>query len=156
MPQYELMYILSSDIPDNEEPALSDSIKNFIMETGGEITKEEKLGKKRLAYPIKKTRNAFYGLFHFNIASDKIIEIEHKIRVTQGIIRHMIVNMEDMLARMEKDKEEQKMIKRSTRPNNKDEVKKTPTKKEFSPDKPEIKIDLDKQIEKALEQDITK
>ena len=57
MPQYELMFILSSAVPDNEEPALTDSITQFIAEVGGEILNVEKLGKRKLAYPIKRTRN---------------------------------------------------------------------------------------------------
>lgn len=152
MPQYELMYILSSNVPDNEEPALSDSIKKFIVDQGAEITKEEKLGKKRLAYPIKKTRNGFYILFEFKADSDKIKDIEHKVRVTQGVIRYLIINLDEQLAKMEKDREERKSFKPKPIMQPKAE-KNTPTKRDK---KPEITIDLDKQIEQALEEDLTK
>ena len=152
MPQYELMYILSSNVPDNEEPALSDKIKKFIIDQGAEITKEEKLGKKRLAYPIKKTRNGFYVLFEFKAESDKLAEIEHKVRVTQGVIRYLIINLDEQLARMEKDREERKTFKPKPIMQTQTE-KKTPVKRER---KPEITIDLDKQIEQALEEDLTK
>jgi len=152
MPQYELMYILSSNVPDNEEPALSDTIKKFIIDQGAEITKEEKLGKKRLAYPIKKTRNGFYVLFEFKAESDKLAEIEHKVRVTQGVIRYLIINLDEQLARMEKDREERKTFKPKPIMQMQTE-KKTPVKRAH---KPEITIDLDKQIEQALEEDLTK
>jgi len=152
MPQYELMYILSSDIPDNEEPALSDTIKKFIVEQGAEITKEEKLGKKRLAYPIRKTRNGFYVLYEFKAESDKLKDIEHKVRVTQGVVRYLFINLDEQLNRMAKDREERKNFKPKPIMQPKSE-KKAPVKKEK---KPEINIDLDKQIEQALEEDLTK
>ena len=152
MPQYELMYILSSDIPDNEEPALSDTIKKFIVEQGAEITKEEKLGKKRLAYPIRKTRNGFYVLYQFKAESDKLKDIEHKVRVTQGVVRYLFINLDEQLDRMAKDREERKNFKPKPIMQVKSE-KKVPDKKEK---KPEINIDLDKQIEQALEEDLTK
>ena len=113
VPQYELMYILSSAVPDNEEPAITDAVAAFISEQGGEILKVEKLGKKKLAYPIKKTRNGFYVQIKFNAATDKISEIDHKIRMTGTIIRHLLLNIDDDLIRQAKDLEEQKLIKRS-------------------------------------------
>jgi len=147
MPQYELMYILSSSVPDNEEPALTKQITDFIKEQGGEIIREEKLGKKRLAYPIKKTRNGFYVLIQFKIAADKVASVDHKVRVTQGIIRHLILNMEEIIARQEKDRREQQKIKRPA------EIK---PKTEGKEKKKVTEIDLDAQIEKALEGDVTK
>jgi small subunit ribosomal protein S6 len=149
VPQYELMYILSSNVPDNEEPALTDSITAFISELGGEIQKVEKLGKRKLAYPIKRTRNGFYVLVNFKLAPDKVAELDHKIRMTGNIIRHLMINLEESLMRQAKDREEQKVIRRRMppRPEAKTES--------IDPSKPKIEIDLDKQISKALEEDIT-
>ena len=157
MPQYELMYILSSAVADAEEPALTKQITEFIVEVGGEIQKVENLGKKKLAYPIKRTRNGLYVLINFKAPTDKIHEIDHKVRVTAGIIRHLLINLEESLIRQAKDIEEQKYVRRK-RPvpvavDSHLEAKKEPTPNQV---RPKIKIDLDKQIEKALEEDITK
>jgi len=149
MPQYELMYILSSAVPDTEEPTLTQTITEFISQSGGKIIKEEKLGRKRMAYPIKNTRNGFYVLIEFFADADKVNAIEHKVRVTQGVIRHMIVKLDEMLARMEKDRKERSLFKKPFRSKESGEP---------GSDKPraEINIDLDKQIEKALEEDVVK
>ena len=149
MPQYELMYILSSNVPDNEEPALTDSITAFISELGGEIQKVEKLGKRKLAYPIKRTRNGFYVLVNFKLAPDKVAELDHKIRMTGNIIRHLMINLEESLIRQAKDREEQKVIRRRMPPRPEAKTETTDI------SKPKIEIDLDKQISKALEEDIT-
>jgi small subunit ribosomal protein S6 len=148
MNQYELMYIISSDIPDSEEPALTNELTEFITKLGGEILNTENLGKKKLAYPIKKVRNAFYILINFKLSTDKLRELEDKVRMTPGIIRHLILNLEEALRRQAKDKEAQKRIKRPLEKEKPSEAKPEA--------KPEIKIDLDKQIEKALEEDYTK
>ena len=151
MPQYEIMYILSSQVVDTDEPELTKSITDFITSTGGTITREEKLGKKRLAYPIKKTRNGFYVMLQFTATSDKLKDIEHKIRVTQGVVRHLIVNLDEQIKRMAKDREERKRFKPKPGENTKYKTKQagvTPV--------TEIKIELDKQIEQALEEDLTK
>lgn len=141
------MYILSSNVPDNEEPALTDEIVNHIVSLGGEILNVEKLGKRKLAYPVKRTRNGFYVLINFKIDSAKTNDVDHKVRVTAGIIRHLLLNKEESLIRQAKDREEQKMIRRRP-PEGQDARRESP--------KPEIQIDLDRQIEKALEEDITK
>jgi len=153
MPQYELMYILSSAIPDSDEPKITKQLTDFIVEAGGEILKVENLGKKKLAYPIKRTRNGMYVLVNFKMPTDKVHELDHKIRVTGGVIRHLVLNLEDSLLRQAKDLEEQKLIRRSRREplTDKKEVAAIP-----AADRPKIQIDLDKQIEKALEEDITK
>ncbi|MCL5436169.1 MAG: 30S ribosomal protein S6 [Patescibacteria group bacterium] len=164
MPQYELMYILSSAVPDNEEPALTKQLTDFVTEANGEILKVENLGRKKLAYPIKRTRNGLYVLVQFKLAPEKVHELEHKIRVTAGIIRHLVINMEEDLIRQAKDLAEQKAIRRRPpKPRIKPEEKKAPLAPEALTEKaktgkssPKIEIDLDKQIEKALEEDLTK
>lgn len=150
MPQYELMYILSSAVADSDEPALTDELLNFITESGGQIAQVEKLGRKKLAYPIKRTRNGFYVLVNFLLDPQKISEVDHKVRVTPGLIRHLILNKEESLLRQAKDHEAQKLIRR-TRPDTAGEEKRGPSKP-----RPDIQIDLDRQIEKALEEDLTK
>lgn len=158
------MYILSSAVPDNEEPALTKQLTDFIAEAGGEILKVENLGRKKLAYPIKRTRNGLYVLIQFKLAPEKVNELEHKLRVTAGIIRNLVINMEEDLIRQAKDLEEQRAIRRRPpKPRVKPEEKSPVPSAEVQTEKaktakaaPKIEIDLDKQIEKALEEDLTK
>ena len=144
MAKYELMYIVGSQISDDEIPKTVDEIKKFIESEGGIIESHEELGKKKLAYPVKKTRNGFYVLDNFSAPADKINEIEHKIRTSLGVVRHLIVNMDDAYVRMEKDRVAQAKIKFRPREELKDKPAVAKTDKK-------IEIDLDAEIEKALE-----
>ena len=149
MAKYELMYIISNNVSDDEVSKVTEEIKKYIETSGGVIEKHEELGKKKLAFPVKKARNAFYVLDNFTASSDKINEIEHRIRTSQNIIRHLVVNMDEALLRMEKDKAVQAKMKPRRIPATeaKPEIRKTPK----SEGAGKISIDLDAEIEKALE-----
>ena len=105
MPQYELMYCLGSHVADSEVPNIAAQILKFIEDFGGTNIVETQLGKKKLAYPIKKTRNGYYVVVDFNMESTKINELEAKIHTQDStIIRYILINQEEHLKRERKDK----------------------------------------------------
>lgn len=151
MPKYELMYILSSAVSDNDAPSISAEIDKSIADAGGNLLSTQTLGKKKLAYPIKKTRNGFYILSTFILDSLKLKDVDAKIRSLESIIRYIIVNLEEQDRRREKDmKAHEKM-----RAGRKQPVATTPV----AP-RPEVKIsdtELEEKIAAALEsEDLTK
>jgi ribosomal protein S6 len=77
---------------------------------GGTVEREEKLGKKKLAYPIKKTRNGFYDVVVFDMPGSKLNDLDIKLSNTDGVIRHIVVNIEEMLERQAKDLVEQEKM----------------------------------------------
>lgn len=150
MPKYELMYIVSGQVADDEILKLTDEVKKFIEGAGGRIEKHEDLGKRKLAYPIKKTRNANYILVNFDAGADKINDLEHKLRTTLTIIRHLLINMDDALLRMEKDRVVQSQMKprRPVAAGAEEEKIPAPVRRGDSAKK--VTIDLDAEIEKAI------
>lgn len=145
MPKYELMYIIGSQVADDEIPKVTGEITKYIADAGGIMEKHEELGKKKLAYPIKKSKIGHYVLDSFEAPGDKINDIEHKVRTSQSIIRHLVINLDEAVVRMEKDRVVQAKLKLRRPPV---DIKDKP-----SGAKPErkIQIDLDAEIEKALE-----
>lgn len=139
------MYIIGSQVADDEIPTVTEEVRKFIETDGGLMEKHEELGKKKLAYPIKKTKVGYYVVDNFSAAADKIKEIEHRVRTSQSIIRHLVVNMDEALVRQEKDQKAQAKFK----------LRRPPV--EVRPEGPrkvvakKIEIDLDAEIEKALE-----
>jgi len=113
MPKYELMYILSSAVSDNDAPAISGEIDKFLTDNGGKLISTEMLGKKKLAYPIKKTRNGFYILSTFEIEGAKIGSLENKIRSQEAIIRFLVANIDEQERRAAKDAQVQAKMKAS-------------------------------------------
>lgn len=150
MPKYELMYILSSAVSDEQVPQISSEVDKFVSENEGSTLGQEFLGKKKLAYPVKKTRNGFYVLQIFNLPANKLQELDNKLRSLESIIRYMIVNVEEMERRKVKDQKIQDKMR----------AHRKPPKPEVVSAEPEIKLtetELEQKIEKALEsEDLTK
>lgn len=162
MPQYELMYVLGSHVADDEVPKISASILKFAEDFGGTEVKEAQLGKKKLAYPIGKTRNGHYIVVNFVMDAKNINAFDAKIRTQdQSIIRYIIVNLDEHLARMAKDKIVQSKIVRKgppaevTVPTPKTSIE--PKVQKEAPVLVELnQEELDKKIEEALSEDLTK
>lgn len=110
------MYILSSTVSDNDAPSIAAEIVDFIRQESGTVIAEETLGKKKLAYPIKKTRNGFYVLQTFNLQGSKLTPLDNKLRSLKSIIRYLVVNLEDAEKRKAKDFEIQQKMKAARKP----------------------------------------
>lgn len=158
MPRYELMYLLGSQVAETEVPVISAQILKSINDFGGANVQETQLGKKKLAYPIKKTRNGFYVTVNFEMDTKNINGFDAKIRsMDNSIIRYIIINLEEHLGREAKDKIEQaKIVRRPQTPKPEEKAKAD------RPKAPAIKLEdidekmLDEKIEKALSEDLTK
>lgn len=161
MPQYELMYLLGSQIADTEVPTVTSQILKFIEDFGGSNIKETQLGKKKLAYPIKKTRNGHYIVVTFHMDSRKVNDLDAKLRTQENtVIRHLLVNLDEHLKRLEKDKIAQAKLSKRQQDFQTVNLAETPAKKEkVGTTEPLAEInqeDLDKKIEAALNEDLIK
>ena len=142
------MYILSSAVSDNDVPPIASELDKFITDSGGELLSQEMLGKKKLAYPIKKTRNGFYVLETFNLDGSKLQGLDNKLRSMAAIIRYLVVNVDEQERRAATDRQVQEKMRASRKPVKTEE------------EKTEINLsegELESQIEKALgSEDLTK
>jgi len=152
MPKYELLYIIGSETADDAAPGVIAEVKKAIESGGGTIEKSEDWGRRKLAYPIKNTKNGYYALVAFSAPAEKVNDMEHKIRTNQSVIRHLITNMDEAYERMEKDRALQSQMKpRRPVAEAKPKAEETPVRR--GPSKGEggkISIDLDAEIEKAI------
>lgn len=91
MRKYELMYIIRPDLEQEAVDAVVERIKEVIASQGGELLEHEVLGKRRLAYEIQKLNDGIYVLAKFQASPSAVNEIERVIRITDSIIRHLVV-----------------------------------------------------------------
>ncbi|CAM4435620.1 30S ribosomal protein S6 [Paenibacillus macerans] len=89
MRKYEVMYIIR---PDVEQEAVQATVEKFqgIIQNGGEITKHDVLGKRRLAYEINKVRDGIYVLVNFTAAPEVVAELERILKISDEVIRYLI------------------------------------------------------------------
>lgn len=92
MRKYELMYIIRPDLEQEAVDATVEKIKNLITDNGGELLSHDVMGKRRLAYEINKYNDGVYVLLQYNANPEFNNELDRVIRITDEIIRHLIVN----------------------------------------------------------------
>ena len=102
---YELLFIARPGLAEPEVEALTETVKGYLEKEGGVIEKIEPWGKKRLAYDIDKQREGYYVLIVFGSKGDIVKEIERRLKVTDGVMRHITVRVDEDLRRAESRKQ---------------------------------------------------
>ena len=94
MRKYEVIFIVK---PLEEEPtnAVIEKFSKLIADNGGTIEKEDRWGKKRLAYEIKDNTDGYYCLFYITAEPAVINEVDRVMKITDEILKHMIIKDEE-------------------------------------------------------------
>jgi small subunit ribosomal protein S6 len=90
MRNYELLYIIRPDVEAETVQAVMEKFQGIITSGGGEITKHDVWGKRRLAYEIQKFREGTYVLVQFKAEPAVVAELERVLKITDEVIRHMV------------------------------------------------------------------
>ncbi len=94
MRNYEAIFILR---PSLEEEKRVETVERFkgIIAADGEIEKVEEWGNRKLAYEIEKIRDGYYVLVNFKANPTLPKELERNFKISDDVIRYIIVNLED-------------------------------------------------------------
>jgi len=102
MRNYEIMFIVNPNVPEEEIDKINSQIENVITSGGGKVDKIEKMGKRRLAYEVQKQREGYYVLFAISANGDIIKECERRLRVMDAVIKYITVRTDEEVRRLEK------------------------------------------------------
>ena len=91
MRNYEIMFILSTQLSDDEKKAGVTLVEETLTKAGAVELKTEIWGDRKLAYPIKKKENGYYVLTLFQIDGTRLPEVEAKLIISESILKYMIV-----------------------------------------------------------------
>ena len=94
MNKYESIIIVNPNIDEAGLKALEEKFTGLINENG-KVESVEQMGKRRLAYEVKKFKEGTYVLFNFEAKPDSIVELERVYRITDEIIKFIVVRKED-------------------------------------------------------------
>ena len=92
--KYEVIFIIRS-MEEEATVAVIDKFAKLIAANGGTITKEDRWGKRRLAYEIKKEAEGFYVLFYVTCEPKCVAECDRVMKITDEILKHMIVRSDE-------------------------------------------------------------
>jgi small subunit ribosomal protein S6 len=93
---YEIMLVLDPEL-DQEEAmeALLQRLQGVVTDGGGEITKMDPWGKRRLAYEVRGNTEGYYVVMNFRSESSVAQELERVVKLTDGVIRHLLVRLDE-------------------------------------------------------------
>jgi small subunit ribosomal protein S6 len=101
---YEVMFIVRPDMGDEDLDRLISTLESHVTTAGGTIKSVERMGKRRLAYLVRKFHEGIYILFTVEGAGEIIREIERRLRVAEPVIKFITVRVDEEQKRLEKMK----------------------------------------------------
>ena len=95
MRDYELVVIISPEVPEEEVPAAIERVSQAIASRGGEVKEVDQWGRRKLAYPIKHCSEGNYVLTQLRLDPARTAELEAGLRLSEEVIRHLLVRVGD-------------------------------------------------------------
>ena len=94
MNKYESVIIINPNLESEAIKALIEKISNLIN-NNGKVSSVEEVGKKRLAYEIKKNKEGYYIIIKFEANPEFISELERVYRITDEVMKFIVVKEEE-------------------------------------------------------------
>jgi len=101
---YEVMFIVRPDVEDEEADKLIESLSATVKSGGGVVKTAEKLGRRKLAYQVRKFNDGNYILLTVEADGAVVLELERRLRVTEQVIKFITVRMDEEEKRLAKVK----------------------------------------------------
>ncbi len=101
---YELMFIVRPDMTDEDLDKLISTLQSVVPASGGNVVKVEKMGKRRLAYTVRRFHDGIYVLMIVEGGGAAIHELERRLRVTEPVIKFLTVRVDEEQKRLAKIK----------------------------------------------------
>jgi small subunit ribosomal protein S6 len=108
MPQqqrtYEVMFIVRPDLPEEETDRVISAVESSASAAGITVKNTERMGKRRLAYKVRKFQDGLYVLLTVEGPGSALAELERRLRVTEPVIKYITVRVDEEQKRLAKIK----------------------------------------------------
>ena len=101
---YELMFIVRPDMTEEDQDKLISTLEHAVTSSGGQVKNVEKMGKRRLAYVVRKFHDGLYILLTFEGGGGLVHELERRLRVSEAVIKFLSVRVDEEQKRLDKIK----------------------------------------------------
>ena len=99
---YDIVVLVSPDLTDEDAQKTLGDYRKILADGGAEFVKDESWGRRRLAFPIGRKRDAFYHHFQVKAEPALVSETERRLKLSDQIVRHLAVRADDELKRAAK------------------------------------------------------
>ena len=94
MNKYESVIIINPSVDDEKVKDLESKFTELINKDG-KLTRIDELGKKKLAYEVRKNKEGIYLVLYFEANPTLIAELERNYRITDEVIKFIVVRVEE-------------------------------------------------------------
>lgn len=94
MRDYELLFVLDTDLAEDQKAAMIETVKGIINK-GGEAGEADVWGNRKFAYPIQKKTEGYYVVIPFKAEVDLPKELDRRLRIADSVVRHIIVAQDE-------------------------------------------------------------
>jgi ribosomal protein S6 len=98
---YEGMFVIAANLSDDQRRAAVEKIKTMIAQSGGEIVKEHDMGRKRLAFEIRRHKEGYYTLLYFNLEPSAMKGLWKEWRLMEDCLRFLTLKVDNVLEKIE-------------------------------------------------------
>ena len=93
--QYDLVFLIVPDKDEQGTLAVVEEFRKLLLEQGATLEKDESMGRRRLAYPIRKKTEATYHNFLFRAEPKAVAEVQRKMRLSEDVLRFLSVRVDE-------------------------------------------------------------
>jgi small subunit ribosomal protein S6 len=90
MREYELVMVVHPDLDDSAFNELVDRVKGWITDGGGQVSKVDQWGKRKLAYPIRKQNEGHYVLMKTHMSPEFCSQLDRNLRLQEPVMRYLV------------------------------------------------------------------
>jgi small subunit ribosomal protein S6 len=106
MKSYETGLLIAPNLSEEENEQVIAQLVEVIGQRAGRMIKQERWGKRRLAYPIKKFGEAFYVFLYYEGSPDIPLELERRFKQSDTVLRYLTLQKDTQEAVPRKRKKE--------------------------------------------------
>lgn len=99
---YEVLFIVAPNVEESDIDTLITQLSDVATNQGATIAKVDRMGRRKLAYPIQKFNEGHYVVLTIEGTGAEIAELERRMRVTDAVIRYITIRIDEDLKRAEK------------------------------------------------------
>ncbi len=103
---YELGFILSPEVSEEQTRAILDRVEQVVANYNGEVVRVNQWGRRRLAYPIQRHRDGIYVFIDMILTPETVSELERTLKVSETVLRHMVKKRDPKIAQKEREERE--------------------------------------------------
>ena len=105
---YELGFILNPEVNEEQSRAILERVEQIVATYGGQITRVNQWGRRRLAYPIEHHRDGVYVFIDMVLTPETVSELDRNLKVSEEVLRHLIKRRDSRIVQKEREEREER------------------------------------------------